>query len=90
MRGGTDLFLPGDKPQAGHDTGLTERAFLLGSQLALPGLAVTSSAVRNPLLHPAVVDDRNRQDVLSAHAHIADHLIVIYSRRGTVSDWLSL
>ena len=27
MKGGTDLCLPGDKPQAGHDTGFTEEHF---------------------------------------------------------------
>ena len=55
--------------------------FLLGSQLALPGDTVGGHAVPNPLLHPAVVDDRNRQDALAAHARIADNPIVLHSRR---------
>lgn len=46
--------------------------FLLVSQLAFPGFTVRGVAVLHPLLHPAVVGNRNRQHALSAHALIAD------------------
>ncbi len=55
--------------------------FLLRSQLLFPGIAVFALAVLNPLLHPAVVDDRNSQDALSTHPWITDHRIVLNTRR---------
>ena len=71
----------GQTPRQDMIQDLRKRTFLLGSQLALPGDTVGGHAVPNPLLYPAVVDDRNRQDALATHASIADNPIVLHSRR---------
>lgn len=60
------------------------RIFLRGSQLLLPAATVPSLTVLNPLLNPAIVDVRNSQDALSAHALIADYCIVLHR---LLSSW---